>query len=347
MRYRRSAAALSILIPLLAGTMAAHAGTPAASSGADAPCSDIPHMDHPHVMLTSGDLHVLVFLPDAKDGYYRAERFDWSGVIGCASYQGHTFWGEWFRRYDPLINDSITGPVEEFRPADGAQGYAAAQPGSPFVKIGVGVLRKVADVPYRFSDTFPIVDNGHWEVHTGKHSITFRQRLVSPTGVSYLYTKKLLLDRNGLRLEHTLQDLGNQPIVTDVYDHDFYMLDGKPTGPGFVLHLPFAPSAQTALQPDATIQGHDIVYLKELAPGQTVASYLGGYEGEPGGYSLRLENTETHVSVEQTADVPMSRFYLWSIRSTICPEAYIHLDVPPHRSRKWTISYRFFSGSQS
>ena len=47
----------------------------------------------------------------------------WSGVVGCVSLNGHKFFGEWFAQYDPLKNDSITGPVEEFRSDDGPIGH--------------------------------------------------------------------------------------------------------------------------------------------------------------------------------------------------------------------------------
>jgi hypothetical protein len=38
-------------------------------------------------------MNAVVFLPDKKNGYYRAARFDWSGILACASLNGHTFFG--------------------------------------------------------------------------------------------------------------------------------------------------------------------------------------------------------------------------------------------------------------
>lgn len=336
---------LTLLLALLSVTIFANGSASQAQTSGDTSCSNIPHLDHPHVALRSGDLRLVVFLPDANTGYYRAQRFDWSGVIGCASYKGHSYWGQWFRRYDPDVNDSITGPVEEFRAEDGAQGYSSAQPGGTFVKIGVGVLRKTSNAPYRFGDSYPIVDTGHWSVHVDKRSVTFQQRLTSPDGVNYLYTKKLILSRDGsmLTLHHTLKNLGGTPLVTDVYDHDFFMLDGQPTGLGFVLHLAFDPVPQTPLEPGATVKGRDIVYQKELQPGDTVASYLTGYGSSASDYDIRLENKNTHTGIEQTGTMPISRFYLWSIHTTVCPEAYIHLDIPPGTTGKWDIHYHFLA----
>src|SRR5215813_4323923 len=116
---------------LCAAALIALMGMTAASSTAQtnesvkdaSPCADVPHSDHPKEMLSNGKLDVLVFLPDKNNGYYRSTRFDWSGVVPCVSLNGHRFFGEWFAQYDPLKNDSITGPVEEFRSDDGPMGY--------------------------------------------------------------------------------------------------------------------------------------------------------------------------------------------------------------------------------
>src|SRR3974390_2796609 len=45
--------------------------------------------DFPRTEITNGQLHVKLYLPDAKGGYYRATRFDWSGVIASLEYKGH------------------------------------------------------------------------------------------------------------------------------------------------------------------------------------------------------------------------------------------------------------------
>ena len=148
------ALALGALVILQCVAYAAEKGGTAARNSST--CADVRHSDHPKAMLSNGKLDALVFLPDATNGYYRSTRFDWSGVVGCVSLNGHKFFGEWFAQYDPLKNDSITGPVEEFRSDDGpmghngpkgelfvrpgAIGYNEAKPGELFLKPGVGVL---------------------------------------------------------------------------------------------------------------------------------------------------------------------------------------------------------------
>lgn len=314
------------------------------------PCSQVPHADHPKAMLSNGDTQVLLFLPDPKRGYYRASRFDWSGVIACASYNGHTYFGEWFKHYDPLLHDAITGPVEEFRSEDGAIGYAAAAPGGLFVKPGVGVLRKVDDSPYKFSVTYPLVDPGTWSIHVKRRSIEFQQTLQGPKGIAYVYTKIVSIEKHGsvITLQHTLRNIGSAPITTDVYDHDFFMLDGQPTGPGMTVSFPFVPTldlshdSAVGTPPAATIEGKEIIYKHELASGDTFASYIKGYGLTAADYNLTVQNRTTGVGIEQTSEAPISRLYLWSIQRTICPEAYIHLEITPAARKGWTIRYRLF-----
>lgn len=324
-------------------------------------CAGIPHGDHPKHLLSNGKLDVLVFLPDAKNGYYRSSRFDWSGVVGCASVNGHQFFGEWFTGYDPLKNDSITGPVEEFRTdggpmgrsgpggqmsvLPGAIGYADARPGELFLKPGVGVLRKVDDKPYQFGFAYPIVDTGKWTTKIKSRSILFRQVLRGPEGYAYIYEKELILDKNDsvMTLEHRLKNTGQKTIDTSVYDHDFFMLDGKPVGPGMVVHFAFEPKPADPMGAAAKIEGKDLIFIDSLEPRKGVSGYLTGYSDKASDYDFTVEDTNSKIAVRQTSDSPLARLYFWSTRTTICPEGYIHLNIPPGETGKWKIQYQFIA----
>src|SRR6266851_5621157 len=68
----------------------------------------------PSAEISNGKIKAKLWLPDAKSGYYQGTRFDWSGVISGLEWNGHSYFGQWFPRYDPKLHDAITGPVEEF-----------------------------------------------------------------------------------------------------------------------------------------------------------------------------------------------------------------------------------------
>lgn len=323
------------------------ASVPALAAQSD--CATTIAADFPKAVISNGPVQAVLYLPDPQKGYYRSTRFDWSGVVPCLTYKGHSYFGVWFNRYDPLVNDSITGPVEEFRSSDGLSSinYAEAKPGELFLKPGVGILRKIDDAPYKFNVVYPIVDGGKWTVRAKRAQVTFTHHLQSTTGFAYVYEKTLKLEKHEpvLILEHHLKNTGTKPIDTEVYDHDFFMLDGAPTGPGMAVHFPFAPVAKRPLEPHAKIDDKDIVYLEELqsGPRQSATSYLTGFSGRPADYDFTVENRNTGVGVEQTSDSPIDQLNFWSIRTTICPEAYIHVNVQPGETKTWTIRYRFFA----
>jgi hypothetical protein len=325
-------------------SLAAAPGSAGAQT-ATAGCSSFMQANYPKASISNGEVQAVLYLPDAKKGYYRASRFDWSGVIPCLSYKGHTYFGIWFSHYDPMIADSIAGPVEEFRSVDGALNYDQAKAGGLFVKPGVGVLRKANDSPYKFMYTYPLVDGGKWTVHAGRRQVSFRQQLQSPIGIAYDYEKIVTLDGREpiLTLQHSLKNTGTQTIDTQVYDHDFFMLDAAPSGPGMVIRFPFAPKAEKSMEPQAHIDGNQIVYREELQPGQYVESYLTGYSRNPSDYDIVVENTKTGVGVEQSGDNPISLFNFWSPRTAICPEAYHHLVIAPGQTARWNIRYRFYA----
>jgi hypothetical protein len=305
-------------------------------------CENVPHSDHPHARITNGRINAVVFLPDKERGYYRAARFDWSGIVACASLNGHTFFGEWFSRYDPMTNDAVTGPSEEFREA---LGYDDAKPGDAFVKVGVGVLKRMDDQPYKIGTPFPILDNGKWTVKLYKNSITFRQELHSPVGYAYVYEKVLSLDEktNVLHLTHSLRNIGNKPIDTTVYAHDFYMLDNKTTGPGMQVHFSFVPIPARPYPDSVRIEGTTIKWVAQMEPRRYASGEMTGYSNKVSDFDFIIEDTELGIGVEQTSDSPIAKAFFWSTSKTVCPEGFIGIHVTPGQTQTWRINYRFFT----
>ena len=66
-------------------------------------------------------------------------------------------------------------------------------------------------------------------------------------GYAYTYRKTLRLSGESLIIEHELKNTGSKPIATTVYDHNFFTLDGKTTGPDNVVRFPFAVKASRPL----------------------------------------------------------------------------------------------------
>jgi hypothetical protein len=295
--------------------------------------------DVPQAEISSRFLKVKLYTPDEKNGYYRGVRFDWSGVIQSLTYKGHEYFGVWFPKYDPLLHDAITGPVEEFRGENGGLGYADAKPGGLFVKIGVGVLRKPDDAKYNFARSYALVNPGQRVVRPHADHIDFEHEINDGEGYAYIYKKtvRVVGKKPQLILEHSLKNTGSKVIDTTVYNHDFYVIDNTTTGPEMRVRFNFDP------QGIPQVKGHEIVYTKELAKGQSVAGPLTGFGDTAASNDIRVENLKTGAGVREIGDQPLSQLYFWSIPTTVCPEAYIKVHVEPGQTFKWQIMYEFYT----
>lgn len=298
--------------------------------------------DYPTLEIASRDLRAVITPPDPVRGYYRGTRFDWSGAILSLRFAGHDYFGQWFEKYDPTTHDAIAGPVEEFGPL----GYDEAAPGGAFLRIGVGAVRKPEARPYQTFRTYEIVDHGQWKVKRSRNAVTFTHRL-SANGYAYRYTKVLRLTpgKPELVIEHTLRNTGEKPIATTQYNHNFFVIDGKPTGPASVVGFPFELRPKRDLKDLAAARGRDLRYLRELRPGESVYSELEGFGPTAADYDITIRNTAAGAGVRIRGDRPIARLVYWSIRTTTCPEPYVAIDVPPGRETRWRYTYTFFTES--
>lgn len=288
----------------------------------------------PQAEISNGIVRARLYLPDTVNGYYRATRFDWSGVMPSLEYAGHSYFGQWFPKYAPTIHDAIMGPVESFSPL----GYGE---GNSFLQIGVGVLERPDSAGYSPFRYYPIRDAGVWQVKTGKSWVRFRQTLAG-----YVYTKTVRLTKGKAQLivVHRLRNTGSRPIETQVFDHNFFVTDSQTIAPGIVLKFPFALQAEQARGLDlAAIRDDSIAILRPLGTRESVYAVLHGYGATAADYDIRLEDHLTGAAVRIRADRPLSKLVYWGSVKTLCPEPYIQVSVPPGETFSWTLYYDFYT----
>lgn len=315
--------------------------------------------DFPQARISNNSIRATLYLPDPKLGYYRGTRFDWSGVIASLEYGGHNYYGPWFERMDPAVHDfiyegagkaviagpssAISGPVEEFGTA---AGYEEAKAGGTFVKFGVGVLRKPDDSAYDHYRLYEVADPGKWTVRKKADSIEFTQEVNDPSsGYGYIYRKtvRLVQGKPEMVLEHSLKNTGRKPIDNSCYNHNFLVLDKQPPGPDFTITFPFAIKTDRPPNKDlAEIRGNQIVYLKALAGQDVVQTSVEGFGDTAKDYDITIENRGLGAGMKITADRPLQRASLWSIRTTLSMEPFVKVAVEPGREFTWRISYQYY-----
>jgi hypothetical protein len=314
--------------------------------------------DLPQSEISNGVLRVKLYLPDAVHGFYRGTRFDWSGVVADLEYKGHSYYGPWFTGTDPTVSDfiykgseiiagpcsAITGPVEEFNPA---LGYDEAKAGGTFLKIGVGILRKLDDKPYSAYQLYPIVNGGQWKVTHHADSVEFTQELHDATsGYAYVYWKKISLvpGKPEMVIEHNLKNVGTRAIHANVYNHNFLVLDKQPTSAAFSITFPFAVQADHA--PDkhlAEIEKNQLLYRSTLAGEDRVYFNIEGFGKSADDYKIQIDNTKANMGMTIAGDHPLYKMALWSIRSVIAVEPFIDLSIEPGAASSWKYHYEYYT----
>lgn len=315
--------------------------------------------NYPQAKLTSGILRATVYLPDQEKGYYRGTRFDWSGVIGDLYYRGHTFFRPFYDKFDSSVpdvvigdtivagaNSAASGPVEEFIGADNtALGYSTAEPKQTFCKIGVGALKKPVENGYSSFQHYIIANAGRRSVKSGSDWIEFTQRVDCGRGYAYSYRKTLRLVKGKpvLLIEHTLDNTGQKPVDTEVYDHNFLSIDGQPSGPDFLITFPFDLRATESTAGLGEVRGRQFVFSKALAHADTLYTPLEGFGSTVKDYRIKVENRRIGAGVMISGDRPLSQLGLWAVRSVLAPEPYVHIVVLPSKTFSWTYTYEFYT----
>lgn len=313
----------------------------------------------PSTEISSSDLRVKLYLPDTKHGFYRATRFDWSGMVYSLVYKGHEYYGPWFQRVDPNVRDfaydgaeivaspctAAVGPAEEFvSDANLPLGYQEAEAGATFVKIGVGSLRKPDDSKYNRFTLYELVDAGRWDVKKKAGSVEFTQTLTDPqSGYGYVYRKTISLSNNEMTIAHTLKNTGSKPIDTNVYNHNFLRIDGTGPGPDYTITVPFAIQSDRPLNPEfAEIRGNQILYKKQLANQDRVATPMQGFGPESKDFNVRIENRKSQAGLKITGDRPLQSEALWSIRAVLAVEPFVKVHAAPGDEFSWSLKYTYF-----
>ena len=311
----------------------------------------------PVAEISNGKISATVYLPDPMNGFYQGTRFDWSGVVRSLEANGHSYYGPWFTKRSETVRDfiydgedivagpcsSTMGPADEFRPL----GYAAAKPGGTFVKVGVGILKRVDEKAYDAWRLYPIADHGQWSVKRKGDSIEILQILSdgsSGYGYEYRKTLRLVKGKSEMELEHSLKNIGKNAIETQVYNHNFLVIDGKGPQEGTTIVLPYTVSTGRKPNPEfAAIEGNKVVYKKTLARKDVVSFPITGFGDAASDHEIQIENKALKAGMSVRGDKPLKSVNLWSIRSNVSVEPFIAVSVAPGKEFRWISSYRYYS----
>jgi hypothetical protein len=225
-------------------------------------------------------------------------------------------------------------------------GWNDAKPGGTFIKIGVGVLRKEGETYNRYAP-YEVINPGKWSVKKGKNSVEFIQELSDPaTGYGYVYRKVVRLadGKPEMVIEQSLKNTGSIAIKSDVYNHNFVIIDEQPPGPDYSFRVPF--EIQSSRMPNkdlVVIQGNNLVYQKVLSGEEEAVVFIQGFSNKPEDTEIVIENKKAGAGLKISGDRPLIRHLLWSIRTVLAVEPYISIDVEPGNEFTWNNMFEYYT----
>jgi hypothetical protein len=320
-------------------------------------------MPQSSIILTSDRLTVEVALPETA---YKGTRFDWTGFITQVTLDGaHTFCVP--ESLEPGQGTGGIGLCNEFgieRPI----GYDDAAPGELFPKLGIGVLVRPDEGPYRFMVQHEIAERFPIHIEAAPDQVRFVVDPVPCRGVAARLTKTLAVSGSELTIDYQLENAGKKPIATHEYVHNFCGIDGHEIGPDYRLRF-----AQPVVLEDTLAQIRKQMEdnrdrlppeIRDLTPEQLQQRMLAIYNIDGHDLSLHatperpfycrltglvqtdgpqweLTHLPTGLQAREYDSFSPSRIAVWGVAHVISAEVFVDVDVEPGETQTWKRRYVF------
>ncbi len=278
----------------------------------------------------------------SKPGNYGGARFDWTGFVQQVTLAAgnHTFC-----TLESLIDGAGTGGIglcNEFGISTPV-GYDGLAIGECFPKVGVGLLTMIDNEPYDFFKSYP-VRPFPIQVEQGPDYVRYVSKALPCNGYAFRLEKELLVQGATLTIDYALHNVGEKPIVTSEYVHNFLAIDEQPIGPDYVLnfsediHLIEEPSAYT--QDILHIEGQNLGWNKQVE--DMFYCRLAEFKTQVP-YYWEITNKHAGAGLRERGSNPASFTALWGVGHVLSPEVFIAINVSPGGTQRWTRSYDFFT----
>ncbi|MFZ4780031.1 MAG: hypothetical protein ACOYM3_32145 [Terrimicrobiaceae bacterium] len=247
-------------------------------------------------------------------------------------------------RIDSIKSDGVEfvaqeGLVDEFNqrwvPPPGYDDVPS--PGNVFMKIGVGMLRRTRITPYRFWDSYPLVQPAATRnISRDDMRATFEQVMPSSGDLGYRYRKSYEVDpdRRAVEITYELTNLGCKGIEFDQYNHNWLALDAASPSNPWIIRTPLAAGPGCLLH--CRISPGELAFDK-VPPGVTY--FTRAQSGSPPKSFTTVSDGKKFLSI--VCDFSASRFAVFTQDNLLAPEIFAQFDVPPGGTVTWHRSYLF------
>jgi len=309
-------------------------------------------------LLQSGSLVVEVGDPESAECLWnKGLRFSPVANVLRAQLHGQDF------LYSPIGGGALTylgGLPMEFDIGQEAfqpdpPGYNEGKSGDPFLKIGVGILRRDAGA-YNFSTSYPVIERARTTAAWQQDRAHFVQTLAgNANGYSCYLEEEVIVKNDRLILSYLLRNTGSKPFTTEQYLHDFLCFSGRPVGPNVRLSFPYeftTNPAVTPWQPSGRIRSilaaatpvyvriaNSIEFMDKASSVPKIWIY------KPQGYAgpelCAIEHAETQQRVVIETSIPAAYVGIWTTDYQVSPEQFLQVTLVPGEEARFSRTYTF------
>ncbi len=309
-------------------------------------------------VLRSGSL--VVEIADPEPGQYRwnkGTRFSGVANILRVQLRGQEF------VYSPVSGGALQflgGLPMEFDIGQEAfqpdpPGYNEGKNGDPFLKIGVGILRRDSGA-YDFGKNYTVVEWAYIRAAWQADRVHFVQTLSgSANGYSCHLEEDVILRNDRLVLKYLLRNTGTKRFTTEQYLHNFICFNGRTVGPNTRLSFPYDFTTSPAVTPwqpppkgrilaiasAATVVriANMIEYMEKATSVPKIWVYKPqGYAG-PDRFTVAQAETQQRLTIESS--IPAAYVGIWTTDYQVSPEQFLQITLAPGEEARFTRTYVF------
>jgi len=321
-------------------------------------------MESAPVIIKSSRLTVEIAQPGTV---YAGTRFDWSAFITQVTLDGqHTFCMP--ESLQPGQGTGGIGLCSEFG-NELAVGYADAQPGEPFPKLGVGLLKRPDAGGYNFFRPHEIVEKFPIQVEAGADQARYTVQPLECRGYAARLEKTVRAAANILTIDYRLENTGSKPLITHEYVHNFLGIDQQPIGPAYRLHFPQAVSREAPPDDLHKLAPPSLRWLPRPVLQWVLKTYLGRMgqsvtikeeeitwnETPKGAFFARLTGFQPRQEAQwellhqpsglrvcEIDDFSPTRLVVWGTAHVVSAEVYTDINLDPGGIKRWSRQYVFY-----
>lgn len=216
--------------------------------------------------------------------------------------------------------------------------------GKYYPKLGVGLIRK--DGPYDFAATYQDVIFFPVSMTAEAGKCTFITHPLPCMGYAAEEVRIIEVKGNSVYMKCTLKNVGEKPLITEEYCHNFLSIDGMAISPDYRLDIPALHFGKGRLEnkyptPCNFVMDGTGILLERAELAVSLADLpMENYDGErPLRWSLSHKGARGRVSGSD--DIPVDSVTLWATDHLISPEILQRISLLPGEKATWSREWTF------